>query len=726
MSIKKIIKKFLLTITVLFLTSASLFAKDDTDYFKLAETGIPSEVQKAFRTNPNLKKQVFGANKETFLMLVLKNDRTDDIVRICLIAGCNVDAKAKDGRTATMFAAEFSSRKETLETIIKAAPSMGKESKKRVEQKDSLGKTSFDYSRQNLKNTSLGEVLDKFGDDPMKNLDKKQAKKLAKKQAKIEAKLKEELAKEQAKIDKEKAKEETEKKAELAKKELKLAKEKAKKEAEEKAKQEELEAKLAKKEAKKAAKEKSKTKEEKLATQDIETENDVQIIETEDFIPPQEIYESQEVVEEESEEVRENLQTQNLIEEQKVLTSIVEIDNEDQNELENQKEDNTQKTMIIDKIEVVNDLSKKDNSKDSKKSNNKKSIKDNAAKINTKKEVTSASDYAKKELNQQNENMITEEEKISKVEKAANIPTNKEIKVKELATEEPVLNSITTQASQNNTDDKKEDLTVQKNEEIIPKNEEKPKQYSYNDSISLENQKNQIKKYTQEFLYDFAEENQNEETEELDYEISDPNQVDKNGVTLLMKACKAGNDWDIKKLLNAGANIHARDKDNWTALMYAVRYQNNKDIVKLLIEKGAYVRVRNKYNATPLLLAANYSQNPEILKLLLANRSASEEEVYNAFIFALTDTKSAEHIQIAKIQLFLDMGITLNRLWKGKTPLIYAAKHGNSTKVLDLLMKNGAKPGIQDTKGKTAFDYAKENIKLNHDNYYWALNSSEK
>lgn len=236
------------------------------------------------------------------------------------------------------------------------------------------------------------------------------------------------------------------------------------------------------------------------------------------------------------------------------------------------------------------------------------------------------------------------------------------------------------------------------------------------------------KTYSNSYLYDFALSSKEEPVfeEKKTLIIKDPDLKDKNGVTLLMKAAKAGNDWDIENLLKNGADPNLRDKDGWSALMYACRYQNNLSIVKRLIDKGAYVRVRNKYNATPLLMACDYSQNPQIIKFLLKDRTVTEDEVYRAFIMTITSSQGESHIKEAKMQVFLDLDIPLNRLWKGKTPLMYACQYGSSTHVIKLLMDNGAKPGIQDHDGKTAFDYAKLNSNLKHDDIYWSLNSSER
>lgn len=234
------------------------------------------------------------------------------------------------------------------------------------------------------------------------------------------------------------------------------------------------------------------------------------------------------------------------------------------------------------------------------------------------------------------------------------------------------------------------------------------------------------KTYKNTYLYDFAltSEEVAPEEEKKPFTVPEPDAADRNGVTLLMKAAKAGNDWDVENLLKSGADPNLRDKDGWSALMYACRYQNSLSIVTKLIDKGAHIRVRNKYNATPLLMASDYSQNPQILKVLLKDRNITEDEVYRAFIMTVTSNQGEKHIKEAKMQVFLDMDIPLNRLWKGKTPLMYAAQYGTSTHTIKLLMDKGAKPGIQDHDGKTAFDYAKLNSNLTHDDIYWSLNSS--
>lgn len=231
--------------------------------------------------------------------------------------------------------------------------------------------------------------------------------------------------------------------------------------------------------------------------------------------------------------------------------------------------------------------------------------------------------------------------------------------------------------------------------------------------------------YTPTYIYDYIIDEAPQGSAEgtvSSFPLIIPDSTDENGVTLLMKAAKSGRTKDVKRLLDSGADVKKRDKEGWTALMYAVRYQNDMECITLLSEAGSSLRVRSKYNTTPLLLAAEYSQNPEILEFLLKNREAFEDEVFNAFILALTSSAGDENIRLQKISMFIEHGVPINRIWNGRTALMYASQYCSHTEPLSLLLEAGAKTQIRDSNGKTAFDYAQANIRLEHNETYWNLN----
>ena len=262
-------------------------------------------------------------------------------------------------------------------------------------------------------------------------------------------------------------------------------------------------------------------------------------------------------------------------------------------------------------------------------------------------------------------------------------------------------------------------------EEIIPEEPEEVIEESLFFELPLNNDsKTSYSQYEKEYLQDYAPKKKLELPKETISErtIDNPDEADGFGRTLLMKAAQSGNNWEIKSLLASGANVNLKDNDGWTALMYAIRYQENISIVETLINEGAKIKVKNKYDLSPLILAASYNGNPEITKKILSYYSVSEKEVLQAFVLMLSDNSSSDFAKIAKIEEFLYKSIPLNTFYNGKTPLMYAAQYSDSTKILNCLMEAGAITSIRSTEGKTAFDYAQENKLLAHDDYFWALN----
>lgn len=243
----------------------------------------------------------------------------------------------------------------------------------------------------------------------------------------------------------------------------------------------------------------------------------------------------------------------------------------------------------------------------------------------------------------------------------------------------------------------------------------------------LEKQKTTSEKNKKEYLsdymvYDVESINDSDSVEDSYTFIPNPDERDASGKTLLMRAAKEGNEWELKQLLDSKADVNLKDSDGWTALMYAVRYSGSLECVEKLLEAGADVSEKNIYGFSALVLAACYNGNPKILNILLENYKASDKEVLKALAFLLSEQNISERQQLSKLQIFMDKAVPLNILYEGKTPLMYAAQYGNSTKVLQVLLDNQSSVTMRSTEGKTAFDYAAKNNNLAHDETYWALN----
>ncbi|RMF15922.1 MAG: hypothetical protein D6758_08920, partial [Gammaproteobacteria bacterium] len=90
--------------------------------------------------------------------------------------------------------------------------------------------------------------------------------------------------------------------------------------------------------------------------------------------------------------------------------------------------------------------------------------------------------------------------------------------------------------------------------------------------------------------------------------------VNAGGQTLLMTAVLAHHPDAVKRLLEAGADVHARDDQGNTALILAAREQR-VDIVRLLLNAGAKPGQRNRNKHSALNIAEQLG-NEEIVRLL--------------------------------------------------------------------------------------------------------------
>ncbi|MDD5811287.1 MAG: ankyrin repeat domain-containing protein [Treponema sp.] len=199
--------------------------------------------------------------------------------------------------------------------------------------------------------------------------------------------------------------------------------------------------------------------------------------------------------------------------------------------------------------------------------------------------------------------------------------------------------------------------------------------------------------------------------------IENPDALDNVGRTRLMNAIMENDDRVCYILLESGANPNAQDKDGWTPLMYACRYAQTSTVIQLLFEYGAKLDAKSNYQVSVLQIAAAYSKNRKVLATVLEQAANLKMNLQDSFITALKEERSEEFIDE-----YLKYNLNLNSMYKGKTPLMYAAEYYESTDVIKLLLEKGADPYIISSEKKNAFSYAKENSKLIHDSVYWSLN----
>jgi ankyrin repeat protein len=184
----------------------------------------------------------------------------------------------------------------------------------------------------------------------------------------------------------------------------------------------------------------------------------------------------------------------------------------------------------------------------------------------------------------------------------------------------------------------------------------------------------------------------------------------------------------MKLLLEHGAQVNARAKSRYSALMVAAHYREGTPAIRLLLEHGAEVAG----TPSPLLLATSVG-NPDALKLLhdagapfdrtmvaaarlgkidavraLLEIGAPVDEPDGADTTPLERAVLANELDIAR--LLIAHGANVNHVGRnGMTPLLYAASIDfGDAGMIDLLLKAGAKVDVANREGKTAAVLARE------------------
>ena len=195
-----------------------------------------------------------------------------------------------------------------------------------------------------------------------------------------------------------------------------------------------------------------------------------------------------------------------------------------------------------------------------------------------------------------------------------------------------------------------------------------------------------------------------------------------------VKAAARGDLEAVKLFRNAGMALGVSDAQGRTALLVASE-AGRGSTVQHLVEEGAEVLQRGEGGAGPLLLAAR-SGSVEAVQALLAGGAdpkaeddsawtpiaAASYEGYPAIVELLAPVSGAHldralHLASVKgdtkvVDVLLNEGASLyTRSGEGKTALMYAASNGKMD-VVQLLLARGANPVALDNENRTAADIA--------------------
>jgi uncharacterized protein len=173
-----------------------------------------------------------------------------------------------------------------------------------------------------------------------------------------------------------------------------------------------------------------------------------------------------------------------------------------------------------------------------------------------------------------------------------------------------------------------------------------------------------------------------------------PNASGARGVTPLMYAAMYGTPAQVSLLLDAGADVNARNEFNGTALICAAG-----DPVKsrLLVEHGADVNARSDAGQTPLVVAVRGGGNGALVRLLL-NKGADARAIGGNRQSVLLKAAATGDVEIMRLLLDHGADVNLASTSQGMTPLgsAISSYHIDAVK---LLLERGARidiPGMDD------------------------------
>ena len=176
-------------------------------------------------------------------------------------------------------------------------------------------------------------------------------------------------------------------------------------------------------------------------------------------------------------------------------------------------------------------------------------------------------------------------------------------------------------------------------------------------------------------------------------------------MTPLMFAAREGHVETARLLLDAGADVHASDKNGITPLLMAIS-NNRIPMARFLIERGANIHVKDWYGRTPLFAAVEI-RNVDLHYVTFEHMltPAERTEVLD-FIRFLLEKGAEPNIRVTEVPplrswMYLLGGSLAWVDFTGQTPFLLASLSGDVS-TMRLLLKHGADPLITTFGGTTA------------------------
>jgi ankyrin repeat protein len=190
----------------------------------------------------------------------------------------------------------------------------------------------------------------------------------------------------------------------------------------------------------------------------------------------------------------------------------------------------------------------------------------------------------------------------------------------------------------------------------------------------------------------------------------DPNSATRSGgTTALMLAMPDAEK--AKMLIERGANLNARAKTRYSALMVAAQYPGSGAAMNYLLGKGAQVRMAKGagaplFNASPLMLATIARNSAMIAPLKKAGDDVDAKMSMLGLFPSVPLLVAVGFGDLASVRGLLDAGASANSADDDNISALAWAAISNRTEVARLLIERGADVNHADTKGMTPLLYA--------------------
>lgn len=183
------------------------------------------------------------------------------------------------------------------------------------------------------------------------------------------------------------------------------------------------------------------------------------------------------------------------------------------------------------------------------------------------------------------------------------------------------------------------------------------------------------------------------------FSCSNPNALDEAGNSSLHHACKAEDLPKVKTLIESGAELNLKGKNDQTAL-YLACLKRNYEISQLLLTSGADANAKNNQGWTPLISVSyddqyNLARSLKLAQLLLdhgADINAKDNEGSTVLHHACSKRPNNQdnHDFTKMITLLLDNGADVNVVNSHQYTPLHIVTFNNNAVQMELLISKGA------------------------------------